>query len=55
MDRDYQREHDTAKEAADYAETIPGWTRMEVVRDENGKYWLKLEWDESDGEKAKKG
>lgn len=46
MEKDYQREHETAKDAAEYAETVPGWLRMSVVHEDNGKYLLTFEWDE---------
>lgn len=44
--QDYQREHNTSTDAANYAETVPDWLRKNVVKGDDGKYWITYEWEE---------
>ena len=47
---DYQKKFNSATDAAEYAAQIPGWMRMNVRREEDGRYSLTFEWEESHAE-----
>ena len=51
MIEDYQRNHRTAAEAAQYAETIDGWQGMSMKRLPDGSYQLTLHWKDEDDRK----
>ena len=52
--QDYQKDHDSARNAAEYAAQIDGWSGMYAVRQKDGRYKLTLEWANDSTEAAQK-